>query len=60
MPKALCVLGMVVAVLLAILFAMDLAIGAPFRGASRIADIGFIVCAVILAYTSFTTWREQI
>ena len=60
MPKALCVLGMVVAVLLAILFAMDLAIGAPFRGASPIGDIGFIVCAVILGYTSFATWREQI
>jgi hypothetical protein len=51
---------MVVAVLLAILFAMDLAIGAPFRGASTVGDIAFIVCAVILGYTSFVTWREQI
>jgi hypothetical protein len=51
---------MVVAVLLAMLFAMDLAIGAPFRGASPIGDIGFIVCAVILGYTSFVTWREQV
>ena len=30
MPKALCIVGMVVAGLLAILFGLDLAIGIPF------------------------------
>ncbi len=60
MPKALCVVGMVVAALLLLFFGLDLGLGIPFHGASRTADIGFIVCSAILGYLSWSTWREQI
>ena len=39
---------------------MDLAMDVPFDGRSGMMDIGFIVCSVILAYLSWTTFREQI
>ena len=59
MPKALCIVGMVVAGLLAILFGLDLAIGIPFGKASVVMSIGFLVCAAILGYVSWATFREQ-
>ncbi len=59
MPKALCIAGMVVAVLLVALFGLDLAIKMPFRGLSMFADIAFIVFALILAYLSWATYAEQ-
>lgn len=59
MPKALCITGMVVAILVLILFLVDLAIGVPFKRASTTLDIAFIVCAMILAYMSWSTLREQ-
>jgi hypothetical protein len=60
MPKALCIVGMVVAGLLALLFGIDLAIGLPFGGKSMVMSIGFIVCALILGYLSWSTFREQV
>jgi hypothetical protein len=59
MPKALCIVGMVVAVLLALLFGLDLGLGIPFGGGSMVMSIGFIVCAAILGYLSWATFREQ-
>ena len=60
MPKALCILGMVIAVLLLFLFGLDLALGIPFGSASGMMDIGFLVAAVILGYLSWATFREQV
>jgi len=60
MPKALCIVGMVVALLLVIVFGLDLGLGIPFGGASKVMSIGFIVCALILAYLSWSTFREQL
>ncbi len=60
MPKALCILGSVVAALLLLVFGVDLALGFPFGGASRVMDIGFIVCSAILGYLSWMTLREQV
>ena len=63
MPKALCILGMVVAVLLAALFGIDLVLrfpsGAISPGMNTVIDVGFIVCGLILGYLSWSTWREQ-
>jgi hypothetical protein len=60
MPKALCIVGMVVAAMLAILFGLDLALGVPFGGKSMVMSIGFLVCAILLGYLSWTTFREQL
>jgi hypothetical protein len=61
MPKALCIFGTVIAVLLLLVFALDLTIGIPFGGpsVSMLMDIGFIVCAIALGYISWMTLREQ-
>ena len=59
MPKALCLVGTVVAVLLFLVFGLDLAIGFPFRRDSTVMDIGTLVCSAILAYVSWTALREQ-
>ena len=63
MPKALCLTGMVVAILLAILFLFDLlapASMAPFRKVSWLMDVVFVVCAAILGVMSWFTFREQV
>ncbi|MEW4454037.1 hypothetical protein AB1L30_15295 [Bremerella sp. JC817] len=59
MPKALTIVGMGVAVLLLLIFALDLLAGVPFGGVSWMMDISFIVCAGILGFLAFTTFREQ-
>jgi hypothetical protein len=59
MPKALCLAGMVVAILIAILFAVDLAVGTPFRRASVVMDVSLIVAALLLGLASWMTFREQ-
>jgi hypothetical protein len=59
MPKALCLVGTVVAVLLLLMFGLDLAVQFPFRRASMVMDIGGLVSAVVLGYVSWTTLKEQ-
>ncbi len=67
MPKALCIAAMVVAILVFILFFVDLVVGcfgqqyalAPFKGARMWIDIIFSVSGALLAYMSWTTFREQ-
>jgi hypothetical protein len=60
MPKVLCVLGMVVAVLLLLVFGLDLATEFPFGGASAMVSIGFIVSSLVLIYLSWSAFREQV
>ncbi len=62
MPKALCMAGMVISILILLLFVLDLALPgtlAPFKRASLMMDIGFILCAGGLGYLSWATFREQ-
>ena len=61
MSKALAIIGMLIALLILIIFAVDMAIGIPFGGrqASPMMDIGMIIGAAILAYLGFSTFREQ-
>ena len=66
MPKALCLSGMVVAILIALLFLTDLVASlvapsfAPFRGVSPGMDISLVVCAGTLGVMSWLTFREQV
>jgi hypothetical protein len=63
MPKALCMSGMAVAILIAILFIFDLAAPvsmAPFRKASILMDVAMLVCAALLGVASWLTFREQV
>jgi hypothetical protein len=60
MPKVLCIIGMVVAGLLLLMFGLDLAIGIPFSKHSILMDVGFAVAAAILADLSWATYREQV
>ncbi len=66
MPKALCLIGMVMAILVLIIFLIDLGFGlaglidfAPFRFASITMDIIFVISAAALTYISWVTFREQ-
>jgi hypothetical protein len=59
MSKVLCIIGLVVAVLLLLVFALDLAVEFPFGRASIWMDIGLIVCSALLGYISWATMRQQ-
>jgi len=60
MPKGLSIFGLAIAILLLILFGLDLALGIPFgRGSVLPMDIGIVVSALILVYLSWSTFREQ-
>ena len=60
MPKALCIAGIVIAALLFLVFGIDLATGFPFGGVDLLMDSAFLVSSLILAYLSWSTWREQV
>ena len=66
MPKALCLIGLVLAILVFLIFTLDLVLGlsgmvaqAPLRAASTTVDVIFMVGAAGLAYTAWLTFREQ-
>jgi len=69
MSKALTIGAMVIAVLLLILFTVDLidcllgvfvgvSMGFPFKGASPLMDLTFIVGSIILAYLAWSSYKE--
>ncbi len=58
MSKALTIFGMVVAGLVAIVFAADLAVEIPFDRARPSMDIGAIIGAGILGYLSWDAYRD--
>ena len=60
MAKTLTVLGMVIAVLVLALFALDLAVKIPFERVSVAMDVVAVLCAGILGYLSYTTYKEQL
>ncbi len=59
MPKALCLTGMVVAIVVLLLFLLDLIIKVPFQRADVVMDVVFVLCAGTLGFISWTTFREQ-
>ncbi len=58
MSKALSVFGVVVAVILVLVFGLDLAVGIPFSGAHTLMDIAFLICALLLGYLSWNTLQD--
>ena len=58
MGKAMSIAGMVVAGLIALLFALDLVLGIPFSGASMLMDVGFLLCGLVLGYLSWNSFRD--
>ncbi len=59
MPKFLTILGMVISLIIFVVFVLDLALQIPFRRFSMFMDVAFVICAAILAYLSWSTFREQ-
>ena len=59
MSKALAIIGMLVALLILLIFALDMAIGLPFGKANSTMDICMIIGSAILGYLGFTAFREQ-
>ena len=62
MPKALCLTGMVISILVFAIFLLDIVLPADwafFKKASITFDIVFVVCALFLGYLSWSTFREQ-
>lgn len=59
MGKGLAITGMVIAIILLLLFGLDLAIGIPFGQPSTLLDIGFVISSAILIYMAWSTYREQ-
>lgn len=58
MEKGLCWGSMGVAGLLLLLFVLDVILGIPFGGISRIVDICCIVAAALLFYLSWDALRD--
>ena len=58
MAKGLTIMSIVVAILIAALFGLDLAFGFPFRKASLGTDIAFLVSAILLGLISWSAMRE--
>jgi hypothetical protein len=60
MAKAMSIAGMVIGGLVALLFALDLALATPFgRVAGWLPDVGLFLCGAILAYLGWNAFREQ-
>ncbi len=59
MPKALCLTGMVIAIVVFLLFLLDLIVKVPFQRANLVMDVVFVLCAGTLGFISWTTFKEQ-
>ena len=58
MSKALCFSGIATAVILLILFTMDLVTGIPFQKADTLMDIVFLISSGGLGFVSWLTLRD--
>ncbi len=66
MPKALCLISLVVSILIVVLFLADAGLGfagkanlAPLGAASMMMDVAFVVLGGIMCWMSYSTYREQ-
>ena len=58
MAKGFTIAAMAIAVLMLVLFGLDLATGIPFGTHSLLIDIVFVICGLGLGLLGVTTWRE--
>ena len=58
MAKGLTIMAMVVALLVLLIFAMDLILGFPFMRTNKLMDMAFVICGAILAYLGWSAFNE--
>lgn len=58
MARGLTIAAIAIAILMLVLFGLDLAVGMPFGKQSLLMDICFIVCGLGLGLLGISTWRE--
>jgi hypothetical protein len=58
MAKAMSIAGLVAGGLIALVFALDLALGLPFGREQIVMDVGFLTAGGILAYLGWSAMRE--
>ena len=58
MARGLTIAAIAIAVLMLVLFGLDLAIGMPFGKESMLMDICFLVCGLGLGLLGVSVWRE--
>lgn len=58
MPKVLCWIGIVISLLVAVTFVLDLAIAVPFKRFSLMLDIVFLLVAGCTTVLGWTTLRS--
>ncbi len=58
MAKGLTIMAISIAILLLVLFGLDLVIQYPFKRVSVLMDIVFILCASGLGFISWTTLKD--
>jgi hypothetical protein len=58
MSKVLTIVGMVVAGIVGLIFAVDLAVQIPFDRASWLMDVGALIAAGLLGYLSWDAMRD--
>lgn len=66
MPKALCLSSLAIAIIIVVLFLIDLVMrvagmadSAPLRGASLLMDLAFVVAGITVGVMSWLTYKEQ-
>jgi hypothetical protein len=65
MPKALCLTGMVIAILVFLIFFCDMLFGmigmislTPFKMSNPLMDVIFLLCSAGLGFLSWTSFKE--
>ena len=58
MARGLTITAIAIAVLMLVLFGLDLAIGIPFGKQSMMMDICFLVCGLGLGLLGLSIWRD--
>lgn len=58
MGKGLCIFGLITAVIVLLLFGLDIATGL-FQIGNILVDVMFIICAGLVGYLSWSALREQ-
>ena len=58
MAKGFAIFGFVVAIVLLLVFGLDLAVGIPFDRINVVTDVLFVLASLALGVVSFMTFRE--
>lgn len=56
--KVLCIVSLVIAGLLTLVFLLDLALGIPFGRASVVLDVLFVIAGALVIWQGISSYRE--